>query len=106
MSELRLRPVEHSDLDVFFDHQADPEAAAMADFPSRDRQHFDAHRAKIRRDESNVLRTILLDGAVAGGISSWLDDGRRLVGYWIGRDFWAPYGCSTRTVSDASTKGL
>ena len=31
---------------------------------------------------------MLVDGAVAGSIGSWEADGRRLVGYWIGREFW------------------
>src|SRR5205085_7095250 len=40
-----LRPVRESDLPVLFEHQADPEAARMAAFPSRDRQAFIAHWA-------------------------------------------------------------
>ncbi|OJF10632.1 hypothetical protein BG844_30985 [Couchioplanes caeruleus subsp. caeruleus] len=86
---MRLRAVEDSDLDVLFGHQADPEAAEMAAFVSRDREQFDAHWAKIRLDDAVVLRTIVANGVVAGGISSWQDDdGRRLVGYWIGREHW------------------
>lgn len=85
---VRLRAVEDSDLDVLFDHQADPEAADMAAFPPRDRERFDAHWANIRLDDTVVLRTILADGLVAGNIGSWQDDGQRLVGYWIGREHW------------------
>jgi RimJ/RimL family protein N-acetyltransferase len=85
---VRLRAVEDGDLDVLFDQQADPEAVAMAAFPARDRERFDAHWAKIRLDDAVVLRTVLADGAVAGVISSWPDEGRRLVGYWIGREHW------------------
>jgi len=77
-----------TDLDVLFEQQADPEATAMAAFPARDRQRFDAHWAKIRRDETVILRTILAGDHVAGGISSWQDEGRRLIGYWIGREYW------------------
>jgi RimJ/RimL family protein N-acetyltransferase len=83
-----LRAVEDSDLDVLFDHQADPEAAAMAAFPTRERDRFDAHWAKIRLDETVVLRTILAHGVVAGDIGSWQDQGQRLIGYWIGREHW------------------
>ena len=60
----------------------------MAAFPSRDREQFDAHWAKILLDDAVVARTILADGVVAGGINSWRADGRRLVGYWIGREHW------------------
>ncbi|HET6483827.1 MAG TPA: GNAT family N-acetyltransferase [Actinoplanes sp.] len=86
--QVRLRAVEDGDLDVLFDHQADPEAAEMAAFPARDRERFDAHWAKIRLDDTVVSRIILVDGLVAGSINSWQDEGRRLVGYWIGREHW------------------
>ena len=29
-----------------------------------------------------------MDGEVAGNIGSWEQDGRQLVGYWLGREFW------------------
>ena len=83
-----LRAVEDDDLDVFFGHQADAVATEMAAFPARDRERFDAHWAKVRLDETAVVRTIVADGAVAGNICSWPDGGRRLVGYWIGREHW------------------
>jgi RimJ/RimL family protein N-acetyltransferase len=83
-----LRRVEDGDLDAFFDHQADPEAAAMAAFPSRDKDQFAAHWTKLRADDTLVLRTILADGVVAGNIGTWPDNGQRLLGYWVGREFW------------------
>jgi len=86
--QVRLRAVEDGDLDVLFDHQADPEAAEMAAFPARDRERFDAHWAKIRLDDTVVSRIIQVDGLVAGSINSWQDEGQRLVGYWIGREHW------------------
>ena len=42
--EVGLRPVEDRDLDLFFDYQADSEAAAMAAVPTQDRGRFDALR--------------------------------------------------------------
>src|SRR3954468_10256837 len=83
-----LREVVDSDLPVFFEHQRDPEAVRMAAFPSRDHDAFITHWARIRREPSNLTRTIVCDGQVAGNIGSWMGDGRRLVGYWIGREFW------------------
>ena len=83
-----LRKVEDRDLDVFFDHQADPQAVEMAAFPARDREQFAAHWAKIRADRANVLRTIVADGQVAGNIVSWQQDGQQLLGYWVGREWW------------------
>jgi len=85
---VRLRRVEDPDLDVFFDHQADPQAVEMAAFPARDKEQFAAHWAKVRADDSNVVRTIVADGMVAGNIGSWQDNGQQLLGYWVGREWW------------------
>ena len=85
---VRLRSVEDRDLDVFFDHQADPQAVAMAAFPARDRDQFAAHWAKVRADDANIVRTIVADGMVAGNIGSWQQDGQQLLGYWVGREYW------------------
>jgi RimJ/RimL family protein N-acetyltransferase len=86
--EVRLRAVEDSDLDVLFAHQADPVATEMAAFAARDRHQFDAHWAKLRLDDTVIVRTILADGVVAGTIVSWPDGADRLIGYWIGREHW------------------
>ena len=94
-----LRDVEPADLDAFFEHQADPEATAMALFPARDREAFDAHWRKVLADDSNVIRTIVDDGAVAGNIGCWEQDGKRLVGYWVGREFWGR-GLATAALSE------
>lgn|SRR5690606_7317928 len=85
---VRLRPVEDRDLEVFFEHQADPQAAEMAAFPARDRDQFAAHWAKVRADDTNVVRTIVADGMVAGHIGSWQENGQQLLGYWVGREWW------------------
>jgi RimJ/RimL family protein N-acetyltransferase len=87
-SPVILRDVVDPDLAIFFEHQRDPEAARMAAFPSRDHDSFMVHWAKLRGDHSNIIRTIVYDGQVAGNIGSWVADGRRLVSYWIGREFW------------------
>ena len=96
--DVSLRAIEDADLDVFFDHEADPEAAEMAAFPSRDRDRFDAHWAKIRFDDTKISRSIVVDGLVAGRINSWLDEGQRMVGYWIGREHWGR-GVATRALT-------
>jgi RimJ/RimL family protein N-acetyltransferase len=84
-----LREVRDDDLPVFFANQADPVASTMAAVPSRDREAFDQHWAFVRADESTCIRAIVLDdGRLAGHIGSFLQDGRRMVGYWIGAGFW------------------
>ena len=93
-----LREVRDEDLPVFFVHQSDPESNRMASFPARDQEAFDAHWAKIRADASIVLRTILVDGTVAGNLVSFEQGGAREVGYWIGREFWGR-GVATRALA-------
>ena len=83
-----LRDVIDSDLPILFEHQRDPEAVQMAAFPSRDHEAFMTHWAKLRRKPSNIIRTIVGDGQVTGNIGSWIAQNRRLIGYWIGREFW------------------
>src|SRR3954447_18087445 len=94
-----LREVVEADLPVFYEHQRDPEAAAMAAFPPRDRDAFMAHWAKTLANDSFVTRTVVSDGEVAGNIGCWEADGRRLVGYWIGREFWGR-GLATRALTE------
>ena len=105
---IRLREVEPSDLPLFFEHQQDAEAAALAAFTSRGRAAFDAHWAKILADESGLIRTIVFASAgsansapaeqVAGNIVSWNSHGKRELGYWIDRAYWGR-GVATAALS-------
>ena len=88
-----------SDLDAFFEHQREPEANEMAIFPARDRETFYAHWRKILADDSTIQKTIVQDGEVAGNICCWEQEGQRLVGYWIGREFWGK-GVATRALTE------
>ena len=86
--EILLRNVNESDLPILFEQQLDTEATQMAAFPSRDRESFMAHWAKIMADESNILKTIVFDGQIAGNIVGWESSGEWEVGYWIGKEYW------------------
>jgi RimJ/RimL family protein N-acetyltransferase len=96
--DVRIRDVQDDDLPVFFEQQLDPEATRMAAFPSRERDVFMAHWAKIRADDKLIQQTVTAGGQVAGNVVSWEQDGRRLVGYWIGRPFWGR-GIATKALS-------
>ena len=98
-----LRDVREDDLDVFFEQQREPEGVAMALFPAREREAFDAHWRRVLADDSNVVRAIEVDGEVAGNIGSWEQEGRRLVGYWIGREFWGR-GIATSALSELAAE--
>lgn len=94
-----LRAVAASDLPAFFAHQSDPAAVAMAAFPARDRTAFDAHWERLLADPAVITRTIECGGAVAGNIGAWLQEGRVLVGFVLGREFWGR-GIATGALSE------
>ena len=83
-----LREVIQEDLPIFFEHQLDAEATRMAAFPSRDRDAFMAHWAKIMSNETGILNTILADDAVAGNIVYWEAAEEPNIGYWLGKTHW------------------
>jgi RimJ/RimL family protein N-acetyltransferase len=85
-----LRPVEEPDLEPFYEQQADPASVAMAAVPAREREDHLQHWAEVVADANTNVRTILVDGEVAGHIVSFLRDGRgdREVGYWLDRSLW------------------
>jgi RimJ/RimL family protein N-acetyltransferase len=95
---VQLRPVLPPDLECFYQHQLDVEATRMAAFPSRQREAFMGHWARILADPTNTIRTILLDGIVAGNIVCFPDGERRLIGYWLGREYWGQ-GIATHALS-------
>lgn len=94
-----LREVRKDDFDTLFEQQREPEAVAMAVFPARERDAFDAHWQKVLANDSNVVRVIEVDGEVAGNVGSWEQDGRRLIGYWLGMKFWGR-GLATAAVTE------
>jgi RimJ/RimL family protein N-acetyltransferase len=85
---VQIRETLDADLATLFEYQADPEASAMAAFPSRDLPAFLEHEAAVRVDPSALTRTIVVDGEVVGSIGSWKAGDERNVGYWIGREHW------------------
>ena len=97
--EVLLRDVTESDLPILYEQQLDPEATAMAAFPSRDREAFMAHSAKIMANESMIFKAIVFDGQVAGSMVSWIMEGEQEVGYWLGKEYWGK-GIATRALAE------
>jgi RimJ/RimL family protein N-acetyltransferase len=87
-AEVALRETIDADLGTLFEFQADPEASAMAAFPSRDLPAFLERQARIEADPTTITLTIVAGTDVVGSIGSWEVEGERNVGYWIGRDHW------------------
>jgi RimJ/RimL family protein N-acetyltransferase len=95
-----LRDVTEDDLPIFFEHQREPEAHRMAAFAPRELDAFMLHwRTKVIGEPTARKRTIVVDDGVAGNIGSWNADGKRWVGYWIGREYWGR-GIGTAALSE------
>lgn len=98
-ADVLLRSVIADDIPIFYEHQRDVEATRMAAFPTRERDAFTAHWAKILRDETVITKTIIFDGEVAGNIVSFEMECQRKVGYWIGKSYWGK-GIASQALSE------
>ena len=96
---VQLRGVTEDDLPILFEQQRDPDAYQMAAFLPRDWDAFMAHWKKIMSDAAVTIRAILLDGQIAGNIGSFDRADKRLVGYWLGKDYWGK-GVATRALGE------
>lgn len=86
---VELREVVEEDLPTFYEHQADPAVAAMAGFTPRDHDAFFLHwRTKVLGDPANRKMAVLADGVLAGNVVAFDREGKRLIGYWYGREAW------------------
>lgn len=98
-----IRDVAEADIPIFFEQQREPEATRMALFPARDWDAFTAHWQKILANDDVTKKTVLSDGQVAGNVLTFDRDGKRLVGYWIGREFWGK-GLATKALAELLTE--
>ncbi|MFI1730715.1 GNAT family N-acetyltransferase [Streptomyces acidicola] len=97
---IRLRGVQESDLELFHAYEQDAEAVRRSRFPAREREAFMNHWAKrILGNPTGLVRTVTVDGETAGNLMAWWEeDGRRFVGYWLGRRYWGR-GIGTRALA-------
>ncbi len=92
MIDVRLREIEPADLDLFFQHQQDPEALRMAAFTAADpsdRSAFDDHWSRLLSDDDITKRTIIADSQVVGHVLSFDQDGGTEVTYWVDSAYWS-----------------
>ncbi len=90
-NELLLRNIVNDDLAIFFVYQLDQEANYMAAFTAKDptnHEAFMAHWHKILTNETMIIQTILFNGHVAGSVSSYEEEGKPEVTYWLGKEYW------------------
>ena len=90
-NELLLRNVVNDDLPIFFEYQLDQEANYMAAFTAKDptnQEVFMAHWHRILTNKTVIIQTIMFNGHVVGSVSSYEDEGKPEVTYWLGKDYW------------------
>ena len=95
-----IRTVEPDDIAIFHAQQ-DALQARWLLFPSATgcRATHEAHWAKILANDAVIARTIVDGDLVVGNIVSFLADGERNIGYWIGRQYWGR-GHATAAVAE------
>ena len=103
-SDVLLRDVTEADLPIFFEQQRDPAANQMAAFTAKDpadREAFTAKWAKILGDDTVTKKAILVNGQVAGSVSSFVApwSGQLEVTYWVGREYWGR-GIATKALTE------
>jgi len=86
--DIRLRPTRGSDLPLFYDHQCDAGAAAMAGFTPRPRPAFDAHWDRILARPDCTVATVEVDGGPVGYVATFPRDDRREIAFWLDRSVW------------------
>jgi RimJ/RimL family protein N-acetyltransferase len=100
--KLVLRNVVNDDLPIFFEHQLDQEANYMAAFTAKDptnQEAFMAHWHRILADKTTINQTIIFNGQVAGSVSSYEEEGKPEVTYWLGKEYWGQ-GIATRALKE------
>ena len=101
-NKLVLRNVVNDDLPIFFEYQLDQEANYMAAFTAKDpsnQEAFMAHWHKILANNTNIIQTIIFNGQVAGSVSSYEDEGKPEVTYWLGKEYWGK-GIATKALAE------
>lgn len=86
---MRLREVVEADLEAFLAYEHEPEALRRSRFRPRPRDAFMGHwRERVLGDATVLVRTVVVDGEVAGSVVAWWEGDRRFIGYWLGRPYW------------------
>jgi RimJ/RimL family protein N-acetyltransferase len=98
-----LRGVSEEDLPVFFEHQQDDDAQRLAASPGREWDAFVAHwRTRVLAEPSSRVRSVELNGRVAGYVMCWEHGGKCLIAYWFGKEYWGR-GVATAALAEFLT---
>jgi pimeloyl-ACP methyl ester carboxylesterase/RimJ/RimL family protein N-acetyltransferase len=97
--DVQLRAVEPADLELFLEFEHDPENVRRSKFTARERDVFMNHwQTRVLGDPTVFVQTCVVDGEPAGHVVAWWEDGRRNIGYVLGRQFWGR-GVATKALT-------
>lgn len=88
MRPASLRATTVDDIPFFFSQQTDPIACELAGYPLKEWERFDAGWRKSLDEGAHILRTIDVDGVVAGHFVAWQEQDDWFFGYWLERALW------------------
>lgn len=88
---ITLIETEKDDLNAFFQFQLDKEANYLAAFTPKDPNDKMAYLEKYTKhlsDPTINMRTIKVNGEIAGSIAKFVMEGEAEITYWIDKKFW------------------
>jgi RimJ/RimL family protein N-acetyltransferase len=101
-NNISLTETEKDDLNAFFQFQLDKEANYLAAFTSKDPNDKTAYIEKYTRflaDPTINMRTIKVNGEIAGSVAKFVVENDAEITYWIDRKFWGQ-GIATTALKD------
>lgn len=90
-NNIRLRPAEIGDLEIFFEFQLDEEGSYLAAFTpkdGKDKVAYVSRHTNYLNDPTINNQTILVDNEIAGSIAKFMMQGDAEITYWIDKKFW------------------
>lgn len=100
--DITLRMTTSQDLEQLFLFQLDPQACYLAAFMAKDHTDKEAYIAKYTNflnDPTINMRTILVNGIIAGSVSKYVMEGDAEITYWIDKQYWGQ-GIATKALNE------
>lgn len=100
--DIKLRLTKSTDLEQLFLFQLDEEAGYLAAFMPKDHTDKVAYLKKMTGflNDTNInMRTILVDGSIAGSVAKFVMEGDAGITYWIDKKFWGQ-GIASNALTD------
>lgn len=100
--DITLKLTELTDLEQLFLFQIDAEGCYLAAFMAKDHADKEAYIAKYTGFLSNPdinMRTIWVNGSIAGSVAKYVMDGKAEITYWIDKQYWGQ-GIATKALTE------